>query len=111
MHFSVQDVSIEFILGFKNVMIISISFVGGVDVLDNFEISFLYPHVSRMFVGFIFVHFKWGCTVSPRLGCYAFYNDLKDTGMIIPLRSIFCIIWPSWSFFVMITFIHVICIS
>ena len=56
------------------------------------------------------VHFKWVYTAIKRLGCYMFYNDLEDAGMIAPFHAILFIIWPSGLNIGIITLIHDLCV-
>ena len=72
---------------FKDIMI-SIACFSGADILDNFGISFIHLCVSIMYVGYVFVNFKWFYTVGQCLSYYTFYNYLKYAGMIVPFHAV-----------------------
>ena len=82
----------------------------GAGVLDDVLIPFLHLYVSCMHVRYISCPFLMGLYRWEKSVCHAFYNGLEDTGIIVPLRGIVCIVWNTWFILGIIIFIHVLCV-
>ena len=90
-------------------VVISVSCVSATDVLVDFGISFQHICVSCMYVRYVLCNFLNGFIILVNVRSVILFNIyLGDTGMIVPLRSILCIIWPSGLILGNITFIHVV---
>ena len=62
-----------------------------------------------MYVRYVLCNFLNGFIILVNVRSVILFNIyLGDTGMIVPLRSILCIIWPSVIILRTITFIHVV---